>query len=198
MPPVHPSATQPSLLSRVRDPADQAAWRDFESKYRDLVLRYCRRRGLQATDAEDILQATLLKLMRSLPGFVYDPSRGRFRDYLYRVVRNAITDLAARQAGRPHAVDTDVLAAAAGEQTTDQQWEEEWTDHHYRQAIATVRTTFDAKSVAIFERLLAGDPAEGVAASFDMNVMAVHKVKQRVKDRLRELVEAQIAEEDRV
>lgn len=195
---MHASATQPSLLSRVRDPADHAAWREFETKYRELILRYCRGRGLQATDAEDVLQGTLLKLMRSMQGFVYDPSRGRFRDYLYRVVRNAVVDLAARQAGRPQPVDTDVLAAAAGVETTDRQWEEEWTDHHYRRAIAGVRTTFDARSVAVFERLLAGDAPEVVAVSFQMNVMAVHKVKQRVKDRLREIVETQIAEEDRV
>jgi RNA polymerase sigma-70 factor (ECF subfamily) len=195
---MHASATQPSLLSRVRDPADQAAWHEFQTKYRELILRYCRRRGLQATDAEDVLQGTLLKLMRSLPGFVYNPSRGRFRDYLYRVVRNAVIDLGARQAGGPQPVDTDVLAAAAGPETTDQQWEDEWTDHHYRQAIASLRATFDGKSVAVFECLLAGGAPEGVAASFNMNVMAVHKVKQRVKDRLRELVEAQIAEEDRV
>lgn len=195
---MHPSATQPSLLSRVRDPADQAAWREFESKYRELILRYCRRRGLQATDAEDVLQGTLLKLMRSLPGFVYDPSRGRFRDYLCRAVRNAIADLTVRQSSRPRPVDTEVLENVLEPQPADEQWEEEWTDHHYRQAMATVRSTFEPQSVAVFERLLAGDPVEGVAAAFGMNVLAVHKVKQRVKERLQQLIETQIAEEDRV
>jgi len=40
--------TQPSLLLRVRDPGDQSAWREFESKYRELILRYCLRLGLQS------------------------------------------------------------------------------------------------------------------------------------------------------
>ena len=52
--------TQPSLLSRVRDLADHAAWREFDAKYRDLILGYCRRRGLQASDADRAMRRILL------------------------------------------------------------------------------------------------------------------------------------------
>ncbi len=195
---VNPEVTQPSLLSRVRDPADQQAWGAFESKYRDLILRYCRRRGLQQADAEDVRQLTMMKLVRSLPRFVYDPERGRFRDYLYRVLKNALNDATARPSVTARAVvfveDVPDAASPAG----DDVWEQEWVDHHYRLAMTTIRATFDPRSVQAFERLLAGDPIEMVARQFDMTPAGLHKVKQRVRDRLKELIEAQLREENDV
>jgi hypothetical protein len=45
--------TPASLLSRVRDHEDTAAWSEFDVRYRDRIIRYALRRGLQAHDAED-------------------------------------------------------------------------------------------------------------------------------------------------
>jgi RNA polymerase sigma factor (sigma-70 family) len=194
--------TRASLLSRVRDTADHEAWRDFERTYRDLVLRYSARRGLQPMDAEDVFQRVLLKLLRALPRFTYDPARGRFRDYLYRAVRSAISDHAARLERTPAPVDSDMLelAGAAGPDAPalDSAWDQEWADHHYRLALATLRDTFDPRSLEMFERLLAGARVDAVALEYATTPGAVHKVKQRVRDRLKELIEQQVEEEDRV
>ncbi len=46
--------TRPSLLTRVRNPDDHKAWREFESRYGDLITRYCRSVRLQHSDAEDV------------------------------------------------------------------------------------------------------------------------------------------------
>lgn len=83
--------TRPSLLLRLRDPSDAAAWRDFDHTYRDLILGYCHARGLQLGDAEDIRQTVMMNLSKAAQGsFEYRPERGRFRNYLARIVQNAI------------------------------------------------------------------------------------------------------------
>ncbi len=192
---MHSETTQPTLLSRVRDPADIEAWRAFDSKYRDLILRYCRRQGLSVGDAEDVHQMTMLKMIRTLPAFTYDRSRGRFRDYLYSVVRSAVSDLTRRPNRASGAVPVDRADDRAG--PPDDAWEQEWTDHHYRLAMEGVRATFEPASVEMFERLIAGDPVETVAVGFKTSTQAVHKVKQRIRDRLKELIEAQIRDEDK-
>ncbi|MBK7403340.1 MAG: sigma-70 family RNA polymerase sigma factor [Phycisphaerales bacterium] len=195
----HNELTRPSLLSRLRDHSDDEAWRQFESKYRELILRYCRRRGLQAADAEDIRQATMLRLVRSLPAFAYDPSRGRFRDYLYRVVRSAMSDQISRPNQPVAAVGTDSASPEAErEAAPDTLWEQEWIDHHFRLAMSTVRAAFETRSILIFERLLAGQSVESVGAEFTVSTQAVHKVKQRIRDRLKELIDEQIREEESV
>ena len=189
--------TRASLLSRVRDPADGAAWREFDSRYRDLIVRYCRARGLQPADAEDVRQLIMLQLSKSLRAFEYDPSRGRFRSYLGRAVRNAVSEYFSRPSRGQTPLDSNVLAVQpAPDDGSDDTWEREWMDHHYRLAMKTIRASFDAKSVEVFDRLLDGETVETVAGKFEMSAQAVHKVKQRIRNRMKELIQRQIREED--
>ncbi len=190
--------TQPSLLSRVRNPADDAAWREFDAKYRELILRYCRARGLRINDTEDVRQIAMANLAKSLRSFEYQPAKGRFRGYLAQVVRGAMS----RHFGRPdhkiRALDTAVLASVQAHDDTDadELWEREWVRHHFRLAMRTVRATFDARSVQVFDRLLGGHDVSRVSIEFEMTTQAVHKVKQRIRDRLKALIADQIREED--
>ena len=189
--------TRRSLLSRVRDAADTAAWSEFEARYRELITRYARARGLQPADADDICQAVMARLCRSLRSFEYDPGKGRFRTYLYRAVRNQVAEHFSRPTPRIHSVDDfgGLPAADAGD-AADAEWEREWENHHLRLAMITIRTTFDNESVQVFERLLAGDSVESLAESLDTSPGAVHKIKQRIRNRMHELIAGQVAEED--
>jgi RNA polymerase sigma factor (sigma-70 family) len=186
------------LLSRVRDPSDDGAWREFDAKYRELILRYCRARGLQTSDAEDVRQIAMVNLAKSLRSFEYKPARGRFRGYLGQVVRSAISRHFARPNAQAKALDTHVLVTVVADDAgqADEVWECEWVRHHYRLAMQSVRTSFDPKSVQMFDRLLAGDDVSRVATDFQTTSQAVHKVKQRIRDRLKELIAAQVREED--
>ena len=93
---MHPESTRPSLLARLRDARDAAAWSEFDASYRDLIRRYCARSGLQAADTEDVCQIVLMALTSSLQGFRFDPARGRFRSYLGRITKSAIHQQRAR------------------------------------------------------------------------------------------------------
>jgi len=195
------NTTSPSLLSRVRNPGDHTAWREFDEHYRELLLRYCRRRGVPYADAEDVVQAVFADLVRSLPQFTYQPDRGRFRDYLYRCVSNTIADWARRPNRRLQAVLPvgDALAAAsgaAGDSEAAAVWQQEWENHHFRRAMQTIRRSFDARNVALFERSISGATVAELAREFDMNEAAVHKARQRIRDRMSELIAQQVREED--
>jgi hypothetical protein len=52
--------TRASLLIRVRDPADQAAWHEFVEIYRPVILRLARQKGMQEADADDVAQQVLV------------------------------------------------------------------------------------------------------------------------------------------
>jgi RNA polymerase sigma factor (sigma-70 family) len=192
-------ATHASLLSRVRDPANHGAWREFEGLYREMLVRFCTRRGLQLADAEDVVQSVLVNLAKSLPGFIYEPSRGRFRDYVYRCTRNAIFQWAERPKVKMGALDTHVMETLSRQDAArDAVWEQEWVGHHYRLAMKAVRWTFEPRSVELFERSVAGAGVAELALEYGMSVQAVHKVRQRIKARMEELVAEQVREEDRV
>lgn len=197
--------TQLTLIARLQDPKDQEAWQRFEARYRELVVRFSTRQGLQPTDAEDVAQTVFGALFRAMPRFTLDAAKGRFRSYLFRVVRNEISRVRAREsrpAGAAAALPIVEGVVAGGDarraqvaELSERAFEEEWINHHYRIAMAEIRRTFAPESVAIFERLMRGEPVEAIARDCATSTQAVHKVKQRIRDKMKALVEQQIAEE---
>jgi RNA polymerase sigma-70 factor (ECF subfamily) len=85
--------TSLSLLSAMRQgPANPTAWKDFFVLYRDLIVRWCRGRGLQREDAEDVTQGVMLRIFEMLQQGKYDPARGKFRSWLRTVTNRAMHD----------------------------------------------------------------------------------------------------------
>jgi RNA polymerase sigma factor (sigma-70 family) len=188
------SPTRATLLELVRDSADAEAWRRFEAAYRSMLLRFCRQRGLQHTDSEDVVQAVFAKLVTGLKRFEYDPTKGRFRDYLFRCVRSCIADLNSCPNAAAERVGTD--ADGVSPRADEALFEREWAAHHYRLAIEAVRNGCDPQSVSVFEALLAGRSVRQAAQEASMTEAAVYKVQQRMRDRLREQIERQVRDED--
>lgn len=190
--------TQPSLLSQVRDPQNQQAWSQFERKYRDLLLCYATRRGLQPADAEDVRQQVMLNLSKYLRDFKYDGNRGRFRSYLGRMVRHAVAQHFAKRKEGEIPIDTRIQAALSDDDASraDAAWEEEWTNHHYRMAMETICKQVEPRTASVFDRFVAGESAEKIAADAGMSVDAVQKIKQRMRDRLAKQIALQIRQED--
>ncbi len=62
MPEIPP--TRASLLLRLRDSRDEAAWKEFVQLYTPLVYGYARKQGLQDADAADLTQAVLMAVAR--------------------------------------------------------------------------------------------------------------------------------------
>src|SRR4051794_16340254 len=97
--------TRSSLLHRLRDPADRESWGEFVALYEPLLLAYVGSKGLQESDARDVVQEVLVKLHHVLPDFQFDRARGRFRTWLWQVTSNAIADWA--RARKRHAREED-------------------------------------------------------------------------------------------
>src|ERR1041385_694269 len=90
--------TRATLIVRLRDAGDAAAWEQFVEIYTPLVYQFCRQRGLQEAAAAAISQAGRRTVARAREKFEYDPQRGRFRNWLLTVVRSKFNNfLTARQ-----------------------------------------------------------------------------------------------------
>jgi RNA polymerase sigma factor (sigma-70 family) len=192
-------STHPSLLSRVRSSADDQAWRDFDARYRSLIVRYCRARRLQSAEADDVRQIVMLSLAKYLRSFRYKPELGRFRDYLRRVVENAIRRYSTNRDRHSAAlIDSDHLDLVEdqGPPGHEKLWEEEWVRHHYRQALAVVREHSSPQSVAVFQEFLSGRTPESVAEQFSMSLQAVYQVRQRMRKRLQDQIARQLHDEE--
>ena len=105
------NTTQVTLLMRLRQDDDALAWSQFVDIYGPLLYRFGRRRGLQDADAADLTQDVMREVARCIGRFEYDPSIGRFRDWLFLVAQRRLSNLF-RVAGRQAAGsgDTKMLA----------------------------------------------------------------------------------------
>ena len=189
-------STETSLLARVRDPADGQAWGEFERRYRDLIVAYARRRRLQLYDAEDVAQLVLLSLTRSLRNFTYQPERGRFRDYLGRIVRNAVLRYESCAPERRPQLAGELAETWPAAEGGEDEWEDEWVRHHLRRALEAARRCFEPSSLEMFRELLDGRAPADIAAARGLGVDAVYKVRQRLRDFLEAEIARQVADEE--
>ena len=180
--------TRISLLHRVRDPTDAAAWSEFVSLYQPLLLAYLRKRSVPAHSADDIVQDVFTRLVPAMARFELSPERGRFRTWLWQVTHSALVDWARHRsvqerAEREWAVTQESPAAAA----PDLEWEELYRRRILEAAMERVRRSTQTASWSCFDgRVLAGRPAVDVAAELGVSVNAVYINSSRVLARVRE------------
>ncbi len=59
-------STRASLLLRLGDVQDHAAWVDFVTLYEPVVYRLLRKHGLQDADTRDLMQELFLAISRNI------------------------------------------------------------------------------------------------------------------------------------
>lgn len=191
------SITHATLLARLSDGTDPRAWEEFHARYFELIRNFARRRGQQAADCDDVAQEVLLSLSKAMPGFQYDPSKGKFRSYLKTVTIRAVFKKSCQKRG---AVDLEHIeeATQAAERDVEIEaaWEEEWRQYHLRQAMVTIAAEFGEADRQAFQRYaVAGQDARAVAEELGLSVDQVYQAKSRILRRLEGLIEAQVRDE---
>ncbi len=186
------SNTRATLLERLRDGADALAWDEFFAYYWPTIYGFARHRGCSEHTAEEIVQDVMLKVFQQRDVYQYDPTRGRFRDWLGTVVRNNVAEHRRRPANRLRGAGGEVnvaeFDAADNRQEVDAAWEEAFENSLLLALLNAVRREMSARTYLAFE-LVALEGLSGGAASrmVGLSRNAVYKAHKRVLERLVEL-----------
>jgi RNA polymerase sigma-70 factor (ECF subfamily) len=184
-------STHISLLRELEGASRSEAWAAFHARYRDVILRWCRGRGVPRDCAEDLTQDVFLLLAQRLPQYHHEPDRGRFRSWLQAVVHNVVTDFWRRQRRRPGCVGVggssflERLAGVAGPEEAGELSGSPGAAaaEAFDRARARLKeTTWQAFYLSTVEKL----PAAEVAARLNLSVASVYKANYRVKQILLE------------
>jgi RNA polymerase sigma-70 factor (ECF subfamily) len=186
-----PAGTRPSLLIRIRDPGDAEAWGQFVALYGPLIYQFARKQGLQDADAADLTQIVLQAVIDAMKRLDYDPGRGSFRSWLYRVVRNQLSKFRTQQRKSPRGSGDSATQRILDELPDDdpgtiELWDREYERRLFLWAGERVRSRCDAASWQAFWRTaVEGLAAQEVARSLGMSVGAVYTARSRIVDRIR-------------
>lgn len=190
-----PIPTRRSLISRVKDPADQRSWREFHDTYHQLLHEAALRAGLPPEDAEDTVQETLELVSRNIGTFKATGQPGAFKAWLFEITRSVIEQRKQRRAATPAPpeVPTDATrtatAVAAPPATTsrtplEQVWDEEWRRNIEERALETLKCEVDAREFQVFFlHVLKGNSAFEVARALGTNALKVFFLKRRLHPR---------------
>jgi RNA polymerase sigma-70 factor (ECF subfamily) len=136
-------------------------------QYGPRIYGWCRRWGLQETDAQDVTQNVLLRLARRLRDFSYDPSRS-FRAWLKTLAQRAWIDfLEDRRGGDVGTGDShvlDLLDSVEARQDFLAQLDEEFDRELFEQALTRVRLRVAPQTWEAF-RLTALEGLSGAEAA---------------------------------
>lgn len=184
--------TRATLLLRLRDRRDPAAWREFVDQYGPMLYRFVSSRGLQDADAAAVVQEVFRRVGSAIGRLEYDRRRGGFRDWLFKVTRNCLADFS-QQRQSPDADDHDDrdwqrLQFDLGD---DLELERRWDFEHQRkrllEAMQNVRPRVEPQAWEAFRATtLEGHPVPVAAKRLGMTAGAVYVARSRTTAQLRQ------------
>jgi RNA polymerase sigma-70 factor (ECF subfamily) len=185
--------TRASLLIRVRDPADRAAWEEFVEIYRPVILRLARQKGMQAADADDVAQQVLVAVSKAVEQREHDPQRAKFRTWLGRVAHNAILNALTR--GKPDRGSGDSAMQAVLSQRESHSGPDsdllrlEYRREVFRWAARQIRQEFHPETWdAFWLTAVEGRDCEEVGRELGKNRGSIYAARSRVMRRIQETV----------
>lgn len=184
--------TSHSLIARVKDLDDAAAWTEFLGIYEPVVFRMARRRGLQHADAHDVMQQVFLSISKSIQGWIPGELQPPFRAWVTTIARNAITKSLTRRprdlaSGSTSMVE--LLDAQADQHETTAEILTEARKELVRWATAQIRSDFsEATWNAFWLTTIEGMSIADVAKSTGRSTGALYVARYRVIARLKEKV----------
>ncbi len=190
-----PAETNESLLIRVRDPGDQAAWDQFDAIYRPVAYRIARRAGWQDSDADDLAQRVMMSVAKAIPDWEKDPRKGGFRGWLNRVARNALISMLRSRRCDAAIGGSDFLERSLTVETPtdeiDRLIDQEYHRSRLRWAAEQVRHEFQEQSWRAFWLTTIGELTVLEAAQkLSMSTGAVYAVRSRIMRRLQKLAQS--------
>ena len=206
-----PILTRHSLLNRLKVWDDQTSWQDFFDMYWQLIYNVAVKAGLSDTEAQEVVQETVIAVARKIGEFKADPAQGSFSAWLMQLTRWRIADQWRKRgkvgqasrlsgAGETPALRSDDTGSTCEIEripdpagvALDAVWQAEWEKHLMAAALERVKGQVSPRHFQMFDlhvrqELSVADTARTLQASVAAVYMAKHRVARLVKKELARL-----------
>jgi RNA polymerase sigma factor (sigma-70 family) len=201
--------TRWSLIGRLKNWDDRESWQEFFDSYWKLIYSVALKSGLSDTEAQEVVQETIISVAKKMPDFTCDPAAGSFKSWLLTLTRWRITDQLRKRAtgayasavrdeggaqNQPRQRTTparsleDTTRTSTVERTPDPAgselemiWNEEWEKNLLQVATERIKHRVDPEDFQMFDFLVLKQwPARKVASKLGANLARVYAAKYRV------------------
>ena len=183
--------TRRTLVNRLKDCEDQESWREFFETYWRLIYGTARKTGLTESEAEEVVQETVITVARKMKEFEYDPERCSFKGWLLRITQFKIIDQLRKRAPafvqHSSSEQTDTRTATV-ERVPDPKglalegiWDEEWTKSVFQAALDRVKRKVNPNHFQMFYLSAVENMGiREIARTMRVNPAVVYMAKSRV------------------
>jgi RNA polymerase sigma-70 factor (ECF subfamily) len=169
-------------------------WEQFYCSCNLVIRKFTRKIAPRQIDVDDCAQEVWADLLKALPDFRLDRSRGKFTSWLYTVVRSKATNQLRRQAR--DRCDGMVEATRAIASVADDPaflLERQSQRQAVREALAELKSSTSARSFQVLHlRQMEGRRVSEVAKLLDMTAGQVWVTEHRMKRKLRTLLDQRL------
>ena len=179
--------TRLTILNKIKN-GEGVAWEEFNETYRKLIFLRASDRGLMESEKEDLLQNVMLSLFKYDSVLHYDATKGRFRDYLKKIIdRQAFSLIRKRKKEVSfQTIIEDVSISSEDYNKAEQSWDEEWREHLLTEAMEIARAEVSPVTYNIFFLLTRENKTpEEVSAELNVSMESVYVAKHRFIKRLK-------------
>lgn len=183
--------TRYSLLSRLQNWDDQASWKEFFDTYWRLIYSIALKAGLTETEAQDVVQETIISVAKDIHKFKRDRALGSFKGWLRNLTRWRIADQLKRriELRQDHPATGDERDSSQeyaqipdpASADLDEIWENEWRSNLFDAAVERVKQRVKEEHFQIFDlHVLRHWPPRRVAAVLNISIGQIYLAKFRI------------------
>lgn len=198
--------TSATLLERVRNWGDETSWARFFDIYSRIIRSMATKYGLADTQADDVVQATMIRVAERIREFQYNRVTGSFRAWIRCQARATIqlhrqrNEVEARIFHTPRPEEPDVIERSPhGRIDTDLVAEKDWNEAVTGIALSRLRAEVAPLHYQIFDLAVNKQwPVRRISRTFSISMARVYLAKGRVTRLLKQHIRQVQAELERL
>ena len=181
--------TKRSLLSKIKE-GDAVRWEEFYRTYAPLIWIRGRDRNLTPSERQDLIQDVMVSMFSGIGHFKYDTAKGRFRDYIRKIIdRRAVDIIRKRDIAQSVGDDIEHAVDDHGRDDDDKKWTDYWKEHVFTQALVELKGEIEPKTYQAFELYAIDGWSVAETAKFTgMSASSVYVAKNRAMEKLKDII----------
>lgn len=178
-----PGSTSTSMLRHVQEGREEA-WKEFYEKYSGMIHCIGQKNNLSEEECDDLKIDVMTIFWRKMNNFLYDPEKGKFRNYLGRI---AFFSALKRRQQSPPELPADELQDYP--EYIDETIMTEWKNFLLEEALKDLKEELDTEIYQIFEMsFIQGRPAKEISAITRRTANNIYVIRSRCLKKLRKII----------